>query len=378
MVNPHRHVLLVGLVATSLLGPRIGIGQIYKSIDEQGRTVYSDQPEPETSFPQGTPTNGLSNAPTTAGSMPQGVAPSTGRGADGAAGVVVARRPPPAPVPEAPGQVFVAKPPYRPTIGNTVASIDLAGRDRRFDFGGSVPFVNPLTGAVDVATVNAWNENTGRGEVWTSNAIGPAGVNVRVYKRGGYTAVGYFAGDGVVEGRLRTQLNSYPIPARRRYTWELEVRFGGATLADGWVQTARGEAPATIWQVKAPGLPPPIVMAVDTDPRDSARLMLHFDIRTQSRQPAKRLGQIGGVDPGVDTRVVVDGFLDEREPSAGGQGYWRITVGGNPVVQYRGATLQKEAYQPYSWSIGMYLYNNTHPLSFSRFTYWRQARLLAW
>ena len=127
-MNPRLHAVLVGLVGISLLGPRIGVGQIYKSVDEQGRTVYSDQPAPETPSPQGTPANGLSNSPATTGSMPSGTAASTGRRTAGAAGVVVAPRPAPAPVPDAPGQVFVAKPPYRPAIGNTVASIDIGHR----------------------------------------------------------------------------------------------------------------------------------------------------------------------------------------------------------------------------------------------------------
>jgi hypothetical protein len=357
-VRPYLDAVLVGVVGVSLLVPCAGICQIYKSFDEQGRPVYSDNPSlvPDAKPP----------AP------PARVAPSSAPGAGGSA-------PPAAPAAlDVPGQVFVARPPYRPAIGSTVSAIDLAGRARRFDFGGSAPFVNPQTGAVDIATVNAWNEITGRGEVWTSNTIGPAGVGARVYKRGGYTAVGYFSGDGIVEGTLRTQINSYPIPSRRRYTWDLVVRFGGATLEDAWVETARGEAPATIFQVKAPGLPPPLVMAVDTDPRDPSRLMLHFDIRTQSRQPARRLGQIGGIEPGADTKVVVDGFLDEREPSGGGQGYWRISVNGVPVVQYQGVTVQRDAYRPYNWSVGCYMYNNTQPLPFSRFTYWRQARLLAW
>ena len=274
------------------------------------------------------------------------------------------------------GEVFVARPPYAPEIGGVGYPVDLAHQPRKFDFSGDVPFLNPATGVSDIATINVWNDVLGRAEVLNSNAIGRDGAGSRVFRRGGYTAIGYTAWDGVVEGALRTQLNSYPIPARRRFVWDLSVRFSGLPFSENWVPTPTGASPATIWQLKSPGLPPALVMVVDTDPQDSTRLSLHFDARPNHQWPAHRLGTVTGLLPSSDTEVLIDGYLDERLPAAGGQGYWRVWVNGAQVLNVAAPTLQVSATRPYNWSIGVYLYRNQTPLNFSRFAYWRRARLI--
>lgn len=275
------------------------------------------------------------------------------------------------------GTVFVATPPYSPTIGETTVNVDLGGKARRFDFGGNAPFINAVTGVADMATINVWDSVNHQASVLTSSRIGPAGVAGRVFKTGGYTAVGYVRGDGIVEGKLRTQINSFPIPARKHFFWDLTFRLGGASLSSPWTYSARGVAPATIWQLKTEGLPPAVVMAFDTDPDDSSKLALSFDRRLNPSKPAINLGRIGGLSPLTDIKVGVDAFLDERSIVQGGKGFLRISVNGKLVVDVWGPVLQEVATQPYHWSLAMYLFSNTEPLPFDRFVFWKTARLMS-
>lgn len=274
------------------------------------------------------------------------------------------------------GATFVAKPPYNPVLGESTVPVDLAGKERNFDFGGLAPMVNPATGVSDLATINVWDSAARRATVLTSSQISSAGVGGRVFKTGGYTAIGYVHGDGVVEGRLRTQVNSYPIPARRRFVWDLTVRFGGASLFSAWVASPRGFAPATIWQLKSEGLPPALVMAFDTDPADPEKLAISFDSRLDPSKPAINLGSIGGLAPRTDINVTIDAFLDERSIAQGGKGYLRVSVNGALVVDRWGPVLQAVASSPYHWSLGMYLFSNSDPLPFDRFGFWKKARLI--
>lgn len=274
------------------------------------------------------------------------------------------------------GPTFVATPPYNPVIGNSTVYVDLAGKPRSFDFGGLAPLVNPATGVSDIATINVWDPVSNRATVLTSNQIGPAGIAGRVFKTGGYTAIGYVHGDGIVEGKLRTQVNSYPIPARRRFVWELTVRFGGASLFSAWVPSERGLAPATIWQLKSEGLPPALVMAFDTDPADAGKLAISFDSRLDPAKPAINLGSFGGLEPLKDINVSIDAFLDERSITQGGKGYLRVSVNGVLVVDRWGPVLQAVATSSYHWSLGMYLFSNSVPLPFDRFGFWKSARLI--
>lgn len=271
--------------------------------------------------------------------------------------------------------VFVARHPYRPAFRGNLSLVDLAERNRYFDFSGDVPFVNSDTGVSDIATINYWNVDLSRQAVLTSGQISNQGVHGRVFKAHGYTSIGYVSGDGVVEGTLRTQLNSFPIPERRNFRWDLVVRFGGETLEEPWHVTPRGVSPATVWQLKSHGQPPSLVMVVDADPSDSTKLMLHFDHRSDAVSKATRLGQIGGLLIGKDIDIVIDCFLDERDLPTG-EGYFRVQVDGNPVVDYSGSTVLRDAQTPPAWSIGMYLYKDKKPISFSRFGHWKKARLL--
>ena len=141
--------------------------------------------------------------------------------------------------------------------------------------------------------------------------------------------------------------------------------------------TARGMAPATLWQIKSTDLPPTVVMAVDTDPRDPSKLELIFDARLDPAKPSIRLGQLGGLDPLRDFAVYIEAMLDERRIVQAGQGYLRITVNGQLVVDRWGPTLQAVAGLPYHWSLAMYLYANSTPLTMDRFVYFKTARMVS-
>ena len=275
------------------------------------------------------------------------------------------------------GKDFVAKPPYLVRNGGISQEIALEGKLRRFDFGGSMPFVNPETGVSDMATINVWDSFHHKAMVLTSDQIQAAGVPKRVYKISDYTAIGYLAGDGPVEGKLRTQVNSYPITSGKHFVWDLSFRLGGADLNDPWFFTAQGIAPATLWQLKSPGLPPALVMAVDTDPSDRNKLALNFDSRLDPDKPASRLVDVGGLASNHDMDVRIEAFLDDRSMQQGGNGFLKITVNNQLIFERNMPVTQQTATAPYQWSLAMYLYSNIKPLNFSRFGFWKRARLLA-
>lgn len=272
---------------------------------------------------------------------------------------------------------FIATPPYYPSVSGRSNYFDLANISRTFDFGGDEQFFNSRTGAPDFATVNAWDAVQDRAMVITSNRFAREGVPGRVFKTSDYTAIGYVKGDGVVEGTLRTQLNSFPISTRKPVIWKLKFRLGGNSLEMPWFITPHGFAPATLWQLKTVGLPPALVMAVDTDPTDSAKLKFVFDIRISPDKPASRLGDISGIHPARENYVRIESFLDDRPFSQGGMGFLRIFFNDQLIVVHRGPNVQAAAIDPYHWSLAMYLYANTAPLPFDRFVFWKQAKMIS-
>ncbi|QXP89429.1 hypothetical protein [Methylococcus capsulatus] len=284
--------------------------------------------------------------------------------------------PTPAPGATITGSVFVAKEPYDIIVGNQVQHISLSGKSFTFDFGGSVPFVNPSIGIADFDTINYWDSAAGKAKVINGWTITDAGIPGRVFKTNGYTAIGYKAGDGVVEGALRTQLNSYYVPSRRRFVWDLCVRFGGADLTKPWTFMPRDSHPGLIWQIKPDGSPPSIGMVVDTDPTNSQRLAIHIDGSIGPELKHDRLGMITGLLPQQDINIVIDAYLDDRPIASGGQGYFKAWINGTLVANAVGATLVPNASSPHYWSMAMYLYNDTTPLQFDYFGYWKRARMI--
>ncbi|WP_426122051.1 hypothetical protein ACPUBP_01585 [Methylococcus capsulatus] len=288
--------------------------------------------------------------------------------------------PTPTPTPEAgatiTGSVFVASDPYDIIVGSQTQRIDLSGKPRTFDFGGSVPFVNPTIGIADFDTINYWDAAAGQAKVINGWTVTDAGIPGRVFKIDGYTAVGYKAGDGVVEGALRSQMNSYYVPSRQRFVWDLCVRFGGSDLTKPWTFMPRDSHPGLIWQIKPDDFPPSIGMVVDTDPANSQRLAIHIDGSIGPELKHERLGIITGLLPQQDINIVIDAYLDDRPIAKGGQGYFKAWINGTLVANAVGATLVPNASSPHYWSMAMYLYNDTAPLQFDYFGYWKRARMI--
>lgn len=274
------------------------------------------------------------------------------------------------------GSVFVAAEPYNILVGNQTQSIDLGGKTRTFDFGGSVPFINPNTGIADFDTINYWDVQAGKAKVINGWTVTADGIPGRVFKTNGYTAVGYKAGDGVVEGTLRTQINSYYVPSRRRFVWDLCIRFGGASLDKPWTFMPRDSHPGLIWQIKPDGSPPSIGMVVDTDPTNSQRLAIHIDGSIGPQLKHERLGMITGLLPQQDINIVIDAFLDDRAIANGGQGYFKAWINGTLVANAAGSTLVPNAQSPHYWAMAMYLYNDMVPLQFDYFGYWKRAWMI--
>ena len=271
---------------------------------------------------------------------------------------------------------FVAKPSYSVLVAGVATPVDLANIPRGFDFSGSAPFVNPYTNVSDIATINYWDSAAGAAAVLNSTKIKAMnGAPDRVFKVGAYTAIGYRKGDGLVEGTLRTMLNSFPIPNRKVLVWNLTFRLGGATPTTPWTYSPKGVAPATLWQIKTANIPPALVMAVDTDPKDSSSLQLMFDQRPIASQAAFRVADVSGLKPNTDIVVRIEMSTDDRPLSAGGNGYLRIVVNGNKILDSIGPVLQGAATAPYQWSLAMYLFNNKSPLPYDRFGFWKQAQM---
>jgi len=274
---------------------------------------------------------------------------------------------------------FVALPPYSVLVNGQARPIDLGAKPRHFDFSGNRPFVNPATGVADIATLLAW---TAHGDVQTAPVLSGSritnqGIAGRIYQSRGRTLLTYVAGDQPVAGKCRSQMASYPVPARRRFLFDLSFQLGEPQPGREWHMTAAGKNPAVIWQLKAPDVIPSLAIVVDTDPDDPERLQIFFSRKGGSSPAVARLGNALAVSPGQPVRLLMDVFLDERELAAGGRGYWRVWANGRLVVDVFGPTLSSFAKEAHQWFLALYLYNDPKPLPFSRTVVWGRARMLS-
>ncbi len=285
-------------------------------------------------------------------------------------------KPQPPITPDPSANIFVAQAPYAPTIGNTKVGVDIGASHITYDFSGHLPFYNTAINRSDIHTVNTWNPATNSSQVVQGHSLTNSGIAGRLFRQDGYMGIGVIAGDGIVEEKLRTQVNAFPIPTRRHFLWELKFKVGGRTLGSPWRMAPAGESPATIWQLKTPSYGPTLLMGLDTDPKNPSKLFISFDSRVNPTQGGVSIGGLGNIDPAGENDVKIEAFLDEREASQGGKGFLKITVNGIEVVNKNGPVVQAGANYPYNWSMGMYLWKNTQPLSYDRFIYYKTARLI--
>ncbi|UZR28797.1 BP74-related protein [Methylococcus mesophilus] len=280
------------------------------------------------------------------------------------------------------GSVFVARDPYSVLVNGEPQAVAIGGVPITFDFGGPAPFIDPATAVGNFGALRFWDAHRGEAVTLDNRAAAkeaPDGIPGRIFKvkKGSrsYTAIGYTADDGAVDGTLGTRLDTYPVPSRRRFVWDFVVRFGGENFNSAWPFTPRGTHPGLVWELRADGMPPALAMVVDTDPDRPHKLALHFDANTGPGATAASLGIAPGLTPNKDIKVVIDAFLDERPQAEGGRGYVKAWVNGNVAVDAVRPTLSALATKPHHWTLGMQLPQDTSPLPFSLIGYWKRARM---
>lgn len=274
-------------------------------------------------------------------------------------------------------KTLISAPAYSVLVKGAAQPVNIGNVSRQHDFAGLKSFINPLTGQPDIATMLAGrpdaNNPTG---VYSDSKIPAQGIPGRIEISGARTVVGYRAGDHPVAGKCRTQISSFPVPSRRRVIWELEFTLGDDSPGNNWPHAPTGLHPVLIWQHKAPDSQPSMTLVVDTDQSDPSLLSLIFGRKGGKAQYVIRLNQVNGLERHRPISVILEAYLDEREVSEGGAGYWRAWVNGKLRLDSFGPTLSSTANGPHQWFLATYLYQDLQPLSSSWMTYWSKARLL--
>lgn len=276
---------------------------------------------------------------------------------------------------EATLRVFSASSPYSVAVNGRVVPVNIGGRPRYFDFSGERAFVNPTTGVSDIAAINAASANS-TAVILGSDRITNAGVPGRVFKNNGKTILRYVAGDAPVAGKCRSQMATYPVPAQQRFLFDFALQFGEFAGGHEWHLTPAGESPAVIWQMKAPGVQPSMAIVVDSDPNNPEGLVLYFARKSGLAKSATRIGNPIRLGRNMPLRILMDTYLDEREISGGGRGYWRVWINGQRVLDVFGPTLSAAASEPHQWFMNLYMFNNPDPVPFNRSVLWKKARML--
>jgi len=131
----------------------------------------------------------------------------------------------------------------------------------------------------------------------------------------------------------------------------------------------------TIWQLKAPDANPSLLLAVDTESAASGTVNLVFARRGGGASTTARIAEVGGVSRFKNQRLVMEAFLDEREISVGGKGYWRAWLNDALVVDSFGPTLSSKANDPHQWFLATYLFNDPLPVGDSWVAVWLRAKM---
>ncbi|QEL65379.1 hypothetical protein OTERR_19030 [Oryzomicrobium terrae] len=269
---------------------------------------------------------------------------------------------------------FTATYPYSVLVNGAPVAVSIGGVQRTYDFGGGKPFVNPYTGVPDMATFNLWLPTSGA-TVLVGSKILSDGYPPRIDRRSGTTVLGTLAGDQPFAGRCRTQMISFAVPSRRKAYWVFDVQMGSTDAGYEWVLTPNGVSPVLIWELKPGDNVAALTVNVDTDPANPGSLMMFFGYRGGT-EASTRVGSVSGLPRHQPIHIEMEAYLDERYPSAGGMGYWKVWVGGKQVVNLTGPTLNSLATTPHTSIIGNYLYNDPCPNTLSRYTFWNTARMI--
>lgn len=283
-------------------------------------------------------------------------------------------------------KVFTATPPYyvESKAGNRRVVLGMYGTNddvpRSHDF--VAPLVNKATGHTDVLTVQTTVLVNGKPSfVNLSDHSAPRASQAlstgRYELRNDGLHLAYLANDPASSEKLRTQVNSWPIPTRRLLSWDLSVRFAGETAGERWPLTKFAASPVLIWQLKSdPGFPP-MGMLVDVDPENPSRaLQLTFFQRDSNVQAYSRRWIVGGLDPNVYNDIVIQAVPDDRESSEGGIGWLKVWINKNLVVSTSGRNLIPGLPELNRWAFGLYMTAESEPSPLPRYSNWRRARML--
>ncbi len=87
-------------------------------------------------------------------------------------------------------------------------------------------------------------------------------------------------------------------------------------------------------------------------------------------------GIVHGLDRHVPINVFIEAYMDERETSNGGQGYWKVWVNDQIMVDRIMPTLSASGTTPAIMSIGTYMTRDSDCNNKYRVTYWDRLRML--
>lgn len=274
-------------------------------------------------------------------------------------------------------RAFTAFEPYSINVMGIDTPVALYRAPRSHDFGGDIPFVNPVTGVADAGTIQAWDPLLNASRNLVGKDMSNAGFPGRVEKRNGLTMVRYNAGDGVTAGTCRTQLNSYPIPPRTQVRWELDVAFGADDIENQWILTPPMASRVLFWQVKStvPGNPS-MQAVVDTDPTNPLKLLaITFFLKGGKSTNFHQVAKVHGIQRNTPVPIVIEAFLDERTAADGGKGRMKVWVNGSAVGDAFGPTMTWGV-GLHQWSMAMYLYDEPRPYRYTRASFWKTARMM--
>jgi len=255
--------------------------------------------------------------------------------------------------------------------------VNLYGLPRQFDFSGDRPFVNPVTGQSDLATLQADSQVVPSGKISEVGLV-PAIVRLvdeRYPQHGPAIRVTVEPSHRVTSGSWRSQLASYQVLPYRIYRWVLVFRLDDSWDLDLFKHTG------LIWQLKgAPregqhGNP---VIAFNIRQRELYCAIL-YPSTARTVPPGGRVQWRAGeyeqfewprktIDRGSYYTIELEVRADDRPAQFGGRGYARAWFDGEPWFSYDGATLHPDQAAPHQTAFGWYQWES-RPTQ-SRIVWW--------
>ena len=273
---------------------------------------------------------------------------------------------------------------------------------RTFNFDSSRPWLNPTIGTADMATIQyAGKTISSNNMVEDPNCEADASSHICRYQESAtgdwLTRVRLFHGEPKTGESQRTQLNSYPLEAQKRYVLDLEFK-----LDQTW-DTNMPQGAGTIWQLKDD-----VKTCQKGNPILGLNLygnQLQFDVLYPTNAASAQQWPVpGGVcwgyapqqDPAVPVYVafnqakqtIIPGqyhriqlvfFADDTPRNSyinSGRGFITAYFDGKPWFSYLGPTLQPDSLIPHKVSWGWYQWQSD-PVA-TRVIYYRKHRLYEW